>query len=257
MTTISPAAEAARESSRTTIGQFGNQPHQESGVVEAPVPGFYGEWSPDLVYPAVSYGNLWNGFVTPVVTRETLERVLADGDEAIRWDGDRVWLGEEPTPFEPNADGLYDTAFLGWTFLEQGYGDDPEAEAPAQETCSCGHIGCRHPGVCGEPLIDGEGWNGLCASCAELTTPYDDDDDELECQYCGKPCHGDREYLEWHQETCPGRPDDDEDDEDDEHRGAPCSGCGAEPGTPHATECPAPGLHYDTPATDPVDPRTY
>lgn len=78
-------------------------------------------------WPAVRFGEPWNGFATPVVTRETLEDLLAAVDDGYRWEGDVVvvWsaidLGPDDLPeyedrLSPGADGLYDLGALGWVF---------------------------------------------------------------------------------------------------------------------------------------------
>lgn len=131
MNQISPEAAARRDTHRQQ-GKFGVQPADESGVIaHTPLPKFRLPGVSDNKYEAVSYGEPWNGFATPVVTKETLQRILNDMDafEASyeedetphRWDGDKVWIGDDETPFEPNTDGLYDTSFLGFTFEEEDH----------------------------------------------------------------------------------------------------------------------------------------
>lgn len=82
-------------------------------------------------FPAVRYGNPWNGWATPVVTAETMAaladalNVLAtiyplDEVDQFRRDGDAwvVWREGEDyvTRIEPDADGNYDLSALGYTF---------------------------------------------------------------------------------------------------------------------------------------------
>ena len=42
-----------------------------------------------MLYPAVGFGQLWNGWATPVVTREVLAQIIADAP------GYRVWFHPE------------------------------------------------------------------------------------------------------------------------------------------------------------------
>ena len=82
--------------------------------------------SPHLKWHAERFEEPWNGWATPVVTRQTLENLfadLADGDDspcAVQEDG-RVLVYmpdyEDGDYFiEPDGDGLYHLAELGWTF---------------------------------------------------------------------------------------------------------------------------------------------
>lgn len=84
-------------------------------------------------FPAVSYGPTWNGWVTPVVTKETLvkfsETVKNDEDimedlmeneeeypgKVCVWIGDDLWIGG--SQISPNEDGTYSFGFIGWTFI--------------------------------------------------------------------------------------------------------------------------------------------
>lgn len=84
-------------------------------------------------FPAVGYGPRWNGWVTPIVTRETLEkfRSACENDEEImeslreqvgeyegkmlEWEGDSLWL--DGTLLSPSEDGTYSFGFIGWTFI--------------------------------------------------------------------------------------------------------------------------------------------
>lgn len=78
-------------------------------------------------WPAVRFGEPWNGFATPVVTRETLEDLLKAVGDGYRWEGADVvvWssidLGPDDLPeyeerLSPGRDGLYDLSSLGWVF---------------------------------------------------------------------------------------------------------------------------------------------
>ena len=84
----------------------------------------------DRQWRAVRFGNPWNGFLTPVVARETLENILDSLEDGRRWEGDVavVWPtidmvpGEEPDPktedrVVPDSEGNYDLGVLGWTFV--------------------------------------------------------------------------------------------------------------------------------------------
>lgn len=85
----------------------------------------------DATWPAVRFGEPWNGFVTPVVTRSALASLLDATGDGYRWEGDTafVWptidLGpeDEPDPeavdrLEPDTEGNYDLGALGWVFVE-------------------------------------------------------------------------------------------------------------------------------------------
>lgn len=80
-------------------------------------PGFCLDAAPDRVYLAHTYGEPWNGWATPIIDRFTHSVLLKDCGEEHRWDGTSVWVGDDESPFTPRHDGLYDTCFLGWTFL--------------------------------------------------------------------------------------------------------------------------------------------
>lgn len=78
-------------------------------------------------WPAVRFGEPWNGFATPVVMRATLEDLLLTVGDGHRWEGADavVWSAidlapEDPPEYEdrisPDAEGLYDLGQLGWTF---------------------------------------------------------------------------------------------------------------------------------------------
>lgn len=183
---ITGSTETAREGARRPDGEFGTQNHAEAGVVDAPVIGFAVDGYPAR-YAAVSYGEPWNGWATPVVTKETLAKLMVDSEQEHRWDGDRLHIDGDDEPMVPNADGLYDTASLGWVFLEENHwGDD---DSPDSSCCSCmGGDDCNHPGPCDE---DDTSWNGMCASCADQHTL-----NEERCTECGAA------VPEAHSESC-------------------------------------------------------
>lgn len=81
------------------------------------VPGFTFDAFPDHPFLAVEYGADWNGWDTPVVTRETLADVLVALELAHRWDGPVavVEVEDYEDRLEPRQDGLYDLAQAGWT----------------------------------------------------------------------------------------------------------------------------------------------
>ncbi len=83
----------------------------------------------DVSWPAVTFGPTWNGFATPVVTRQTLREMLARSPEGHRWEHDTVFVwstidledGASPDPsavdrISPRPDGTYDLGVLGWAF---------------------------------------------------------------------------------------------------------------------------------------------
>ncbi len=82
--------------------------------------------SPHLKWHAERFEEPWNGWATPVVTRETLANLFADltdGDDSpgtVQEDGRAlVYMPdyEDGDYFiEPDGDGLYHLAELGWTF---------------------------------------------------------------------------------------------------------------------------------------------
>lgn len=77
-------------------------------------------FSLDSLYPrtwrAEEFGDPWNGWLTPVVTKAVLEDLLVAAEEEHEWSGDTVILEREEDTLEPREDGLYDLAPLGWTF---------------------------------------------------------------------------------------------------------------------------------------------
>lgn len=84
---------------------------------------------PGRTWSAEALGPPWNGWATPVMTREVLADLLCVTGEPHRWESDRILLGtpatdlrpgEEPAlwdPVTPRDDGLYDLAQMGWTFV--------------------------------------------------------------------------------------------------------------------------------------------
>jgi len=87
------------------------------------------ETQPEQRWPALRFGAPWNGWATPVVTREALAKALAASGEPHRWEGDLAWLGtpaadlrpgEEPEfydPVTPGEDGTYDLGQMGWCLV--------------------------------------------------------------------------------------------------------------------------------------------
>ncbi len=84
----------------------------------------------DETWPAVRFGEPWNGFATPVVTRSTLASLLEATGDGYRWEGDVAFVwptidlvqDDEPDPdsvdrLEPDAEGHYDLGALGWVFV--------------------------------------------------------------------------------------------------------------------------------------------
>jgi hypothetical protein len=80
----------------------------------------------DCVWTAVSFGEPWNGWLTPVVTRATFDQIVEDAAGstiAVTFTSNGTAMitepfGEETIYFEiaPDTDGNYDLAPLGWTF---------------------------------------------------------------------------------------------------------------------------------------------
>lgn len=81
-------------------------------------------------WEAVRFSKPWNGWLTPITTRETLENLLDVLGDGHRWEGDIavVWPtidldeGESHDPdtedrIAPDDDGNYDLGTLGWTFI--------------------------------------------------------------------------------------------------------------------------------------------
>ncbi|MCX5044080.1 hypothetical protein OG921_12985 [Aldersonia sp. NBC_00410] len=84
---------------------------------------------PERTWPALRFGEPWNGWATPVVSRDVLDQMLAASGEPHRWEGSGLWLGtpaidvqpgQEPEFYErvrASGDGSYDLGQLGWTFV--------------------------------------------------------------------------------------------------------------------------------------------
>ncbi|MCV7694246.1 hypothetical protein M3C51_007070 [Micrococcus luteus] len=81
------------------------------------VPGWVFDAFPDHPFLAVAYGEDWNGWATPVVTRETLGDVLAALELEHRWEDTTAVIAVEDYEdrIAPRQDGLYDLAQAGWT----------------------------------------------------------------------------------------------------------------------------------------------
>ena len=84
------------------------------------VPGFAFDAFDDHVFLAEAYGEPWNGFDTPVVTRAVLRDVLASLEMIHYWEGDTAVLEVEDYEdrIAPREDGLYDLRQTGWTVLK-------------------------------------------------------------------------------------------------------------------------------------------
>jgi hypothetical protein len=61
----------------------------------------------ETVYDGFAHGSTWNGFDNVAVTKETLDRIIADTDEQS---------AEQFREIEPMENGLYS---LGWGFTTQ------------------------------------------------------------------------------------------------------------------------------------------
>lgn len=84
---------------------------------------------PDRSWPALRFSEPWNGWATPVVTRDVLAEVLAASGEPYRWDGNDVLLGTAAVDLQPgqepesyarvcaSGEGSYELGQLGWTFI--------------------------------------------------------------------------------------------------------------------------------------------
>lgn len=81
------------------------------------VPAFEFDALPDHPFLAVEYGEPWNGWATPVVTRETLADILTALELGHRWEGTTAVVDVEDYEdrLEPREDGLYDLRQAGWT----------------------------------------------------------------------------------------------------------------------------------------------
>jgi hypothetical protein len=79
-----------------------------------------------VVYPALSTGPTWNGFLTPTVTRDVAQAMAANlsaeqGQAVMYLEGDTLVLpdlenGYPADRITPNADGSYSFGFIGWCF---------------------------------------------------------------------------------------------------------------------------------------------
>ncbi|MCF3940695.1 hypothetical protein [Gordonia tangerina] len=69
------------------------------------------------VWTAVSYGRPWNGWATPVVTREVLESVIAaaEGETLAFVENVAVITGDK---LKPDINGHYDLGQIGWCFVQ-------------------------------------------------------------------------------------------------------------------------------------------
>lgn len=106
------------------------------------MPHYIEDWDP-TVHPCTSFDEPWNGWATPVVTRDQLQH-LADRWDAVRADCpdiaqldmsgpapvliDHGSNGLEPYTLNPGADGLFHLAEFGFTFTRAPM---PLAEAVA------------------------------------------------------------------------------------------------------------------------------
>lgn len=98
---------------------------------------------PDHSWPAVAFGDPWNGWATPVVTREVLADVLLTSGEPHRWKDEIAMLGTpsgdmrpgvEPEffdPVRPREDGLFDLGQMGWVFVRVDESEAPETQEVA------------------------------------------------------------------------------------------------------------------------------
>lgn len=69
-------------------------------------------------WPAIRFGDCWNGFVTPVVYQDVAEKVLRALDEQFTVaEGGATIVGADFV-ISPNADGEYDLSSLGFRFDE-------------------------------------------------------------------------------------------------------------------------------------------
>lgn len=108
---------AARDGHAEAEVLFGDGQWQLCDPERDLIPAFGFDAFPDHPFLAVEYGEDWNGWATPVVTRETLADVLAALELAHRWEGSTAVLEIEDYEdrIEARADGLYDLAQAGWT----------------------------------------------------------------------------------------------------------------------------------------------
>ena len=62
-------------------------------------------------------GRPWNGWTTPVITREVLESVVAAAEgETLHFIEDVAVISGDK--LRPDADGNYDLGQIGWCFVE-------------------------------------------------------------------------------------------------------------------------------------------
>ncbi|XJN89983.1 hypothetical protein ACHMXD_02810 [Micrococcus luteus] len=81
------------------------------------IPGFEFDAFPGTTFLAVSYEEPWNGWDTPVVTREVLADVMVALELKHRWECATavVEVEDYEDRIEASADGLYDLRQTGWT----------------------------------------------------------------------------------------------------------------------------------------------
>lgn len=85
------------------------------------------DYDPETTWAALGFGTPWNGWATPIVSREVMEKFmdhvkndpeltedLLDG--TIGWEGDDAII--DGARISPMEDGSYAFGFLGWTFIE-------------------------------------------------------------------------------------------------------------------------------------------
>lgn len=73
--------------------------------------------APDQQWPAIRFGDRWNGFVTPVVYQDVAEKVLRALNEQFTVAENATIVGSD-FAISPNVNGEYDLASLGFTFGE-------------------------------------------------------------------------------------------------------------------------------------------
>lgn len=81
---------------------------------------------PGHVFEALAFGEPWNGWATPIVTREVLEQILAalEVPDSLREDGTTIVIGDsrgipsdDDVRLVPLDGDAYDLGLLGWTFV--------------------------------------------------------------------------------------------------------------------------------------------
>lgn len=91
------------------------------------------------VFPSVSLGSPWNGWATPVVTREVAERIAEFLEEegalcSLTFDGDTAVVrdleGDQADDvLTPSPEGHYDLGGLGWMFSrDNGPANDDQVD---------------------------------------------------------------------------------------------------------------------------------